>query len=157
MKDHELRELINDITTVAKIYAHTQQLREQISHLIVPAIKVLQERCETSDLILAHGDKVIESQRKQVMRQREEMIACLKDKNSLLADIQAIHKLAELVTDYNILSICNKAISNANGPDFEDGHDCEGFIGGCERMGCPGGSECTELPPTPIPSSGSNP
>lgn len=36
MKDHELRELINDVTAVAKIYAHTQQLREQVSHLIVP-------------------------------------------------------------------------------------------------------------------------
>ena len=56
MKDHELRELINDVTAVAKIYAHTQQLREQISHLIVPAIKVLKERCETSDLILENGD-----------------------------------------------------------------------------------------------------
>lgn len=38
MKDHELRELINDVTTVARIYAHTQQLREQIAQLIIPAL-----------------------------------------------------------------------------------------------------------------------
>jgi hypothetical protein len=41
MKDHELRELINDVTAVAKIYAHTQQLRTQISQLITPAIQNL--------------------------------------------------------------------------------------------------------------------
>jgi hypothetical protein len=42
MKDHELRELINDVTAVAKIYAHTQQLREQISQLITPVFKNLE-------------------------------------------------------------------------------------------------------------------
>jgi len=161
MKDHELRELINDVTAVAKIYAHTQQLREQISHLITPVFAKMQteiKAVEDRQLQCAsamRGEILLHE--KQVMRQREEMIACLNDKNSLLSDIQAIHKLAELVADYNILSICNKAISNANGPDFADGHDCEGFIDGCERMGCPGGSGCTELPPTPTPSSDNNP
>lgn len=29
-----------------------------------------------------------------------------------------------------------------DGPEVEDGHDCEGFPGGCERHGCPGGKEC---------------
>lgn len=48
MKDHELRELINAVTAVAKTYANTQQLREQISHLIVPAIEKL--RCENAYL-----------------------------------------------------------------------------------------------------------
>jgi len=61
MKDHELRELVNKLTDVARKYPQTQQLREQISHLIVPPIKMLRERCETNDLILANGDKVIES------------------------------------------------------------------------------------------------
>ena len=30
-----------------------------------------------------------------------------------------------------------------NAPFFGDGHDCDGFAGGCERMGCPGGENCT--------------
>jgi hypothetical protein len=42
MKDHELRELINDVTAVARIYAHTQQLREQIAHLITPVFAKMQ-------------------------------------------------------------------------------------------------------------------
>lgn len=87
MKDHELRELINDVTAVAKIYAHTQQLREQISHLIIPVfakaeakIKAVEDRqlqCASAMRreILMHE--------KQVMRQQEEMIACLKDKENL--------------------------------------------------------------------------
>lgn len=39
-----------------------------------------------------------------------------------------------------------KLLRNMGGPEFSDGHDCEGFIGGCERFGCPGGANCTELP-----------
>jgi protein associated with RNAse G/E len=31
MKDHEIRELVNEVTEVAKEYANTQQLRERIS------------------------------------------------------------------------------------------------------------------------------
>jgi hypothetical protein len=31
----------------------------------------------------------------------------------------------------------------SEGPDYSDGHDCEGFTGGCDRMGCPGGDSCT--------------
>ena len=34
-----------------------------------------------------------------------------------------------------------------DGPDFEDGHDSEGFKGGCERMGCEGGDKCTAKVP----------
>ena len=36
-----------------------------------------------------------------------------------------------------------------NGPEFSDGHDCEGFAGGCARFGCPGAVSqhlCTALP-----------
>ncbi|OZA27568.1 MAG: hypothetical protein B7X93_08825 [Hydrogenophilales bacterium 17-61-9] len=31
-----------------------------------------------------------------------------------------------------------------DGPDFFDGHDREGFPGGCKRMGCAGGENCSE-------------
>ena len=34
-----------------------------------------------------------------------------------------------------------------NGPDHPDGHDSDGFVGGCERMGCPGGDDCTSRTP----------
>ena len=30
-------------------------------------------------------------------------------------------------------------------PTSEDGHDCEGFPGGCNRFGCPGGDKCYML------------
>jgi hypothetical protein len=32
-----------------------------------------------------------------------------------------------------------KAQQVGPGPDYSDGHDHEGFQGGCERMGCDGG------------------
>lgn len=105
MKDHELRELINDVTAVAKIYAKTQQLRQQVSQLITPAINGL-----NSENAYLRGFKI----------GAEERIKRLE---------------AEIGRLENIIQ-----------PDFEDGHDCEGFVGGCKRMGCPGGSECTELP-----------
>lgn len=34
MKDHEIRELVNELTQAAKEYAHTQQLRAVISRII---------------------------------------------------------------------------------------------------------------------------
>ena len=34
LKDHELRDLINDLTHVARKYANTQQLREQLAHAV---------------------------------------------------------------------------------------------------------------------------
>jgi hypothetical protein len=39
MKDHEIAQLVNELVEVAKTYWHTQQLRERISRLVVPAIK----------------------------------------------------------------------------------------------------------------------
>lgn len=57
MKDHELRELINDVTAVAQIYAHTQQLREQISHLITPVFQNLQDEARLGHNLFA--DQVI--------------------------------------------------------------------------------------------------
>jgi len=49
MKDHELRELINDVTAVARIYVSTQQLREQISHLIVPVFAKAQAELKDAE------------------------------------------------------------------------------------------------------------
>lgn len=57
MKDHELRELINDVTAVAKIYAHTQQLREQIGHLVTPVFKNLESESRLAHNLFA--DQVI--------------------------------------------------------------------------------------------------
>jgi hypothetical protein len=39
----------------------------------------------------------------------------------------------------------------ADGPEYSDGHDCEGFPGGCARFGCPGGDQCFILPRMPTP------
>jgi uncharacterized membrane-anchored protein YjiN (DUF445 family) len=36
MKDHEIRELVDKLTSVAKRFHDTQQLREQIAHCIRP-------------------------------------------------------------------------------------------------------------------------
>lgn len=41
MKEHELAELINEITSVAVKYKDTQQLRSRISGVIVPVIRQL--------------------------------------------------------------------------------------------------------------------
>lgn len=39
MKDHEIAQLVNELTKVAKEFAGAQQLRERISQLVVAAIK----------------------------------------------------------------------------------------------------------------------
>ncbi len=33
------------------------------------------------------------------------------------------------------------------GHELEDGHSCDGFPGGCERMGCHGGESCMSKGP----------
>lgn len=38
MKDHEKRELVNALTKVAVEFGGTQQLRERIAHLVLPAL-----------------------------------------------------------------------------------------------------------------------
>lgn len=43
----------------------------------------------------------------------------------------------------------NGGLGVNDGPEFSDGHDCEGFPGGCARFGCPGAVSqhlCTALP-----------
>jgi hypothetical protein len=39
MTDHEIAQLVNDICDTAKAYANSQQMREKIARLVVPAIK----------------------------------------------------------------------------------------------------------------------
>ncbi len=39
MKDHEKRELVDTLTAIAREYAGTQQLRERISHVVLPALE----------------------------------------------------------------------------------------------------------------------
>ena len=39
MKDHELRELVNALTSTAREFAQTQQLRERIAGIVRPAIE----------------------------------------------------------------------------------------------------------------------
>ena len=41
MKDHEIRELINTLTAIAKAHGETQQLRQRIHEVIVPKIKAM--------------------------------------------------------------------------------------------------------------------
>jgi hypothetical protein len=36
----------------------------------------------------------------------------------------------------------DRAGIDSDGPEFSDGHDHEGFAGGCARFGCPGGDNC---------------
>ena len=44
MKDHQVAKLINDLTDVAKTYAHTEQLRDRISQLVCDfVVEVLPE------------------------------------------------------------------------------------------------------------------
>jgi hypothetical protein len=47
MKDHEIRELVNLITDIARDFRDTQQLRERIAHTLVPVLK--KESAELSD------------------------------------------------------------------------------------------------------------
>lgn len=39
MKDHEIAQLVNELTKVAKEFHATQQLRERISQLVIKAVK----------------------------------------------------------------------------------------------------------------------
>lgn len=49
MKDHEKRELVNALTEVAVKYATTQQLRERIARLVLPALS--EPRCWESTTV----------------------------------------------------------------------------------------------------------
>lgn len=46
MKDHEKRELVNKLTSIARQYEQTQQLRDQIAHCVLGAIEqaLIEER-----------------------------------------------------------------------------------------------------------------
>lgn len=43
MKDHEIRELVNELRDTAVQFHATQQLRERIAYIVVPHLKRLQE------------------------------------------------------------------------------------------------------------------
>lgn len=43
MKDHEIAELVNRLTHIAREYGQTQQLRERIAHEIRPLCTLLED------------------------------------------------------------------------------------------------------------------
>jgi hypothetical protein len=129
MKDHQLRELINDLTAVAQAYGRTQQLREQISHLVVPVFNQAKAQVKNAE-------------KQRIELEKELAITQAAANNSSVENIVLKKRLFQAQCGHQ------------NGPDFADGHDCEGFIGGCKRMGCPGGTECTELPANKSANSG---
>lgn len=43
MKDHEIAQLVNRLTQIAKDCGHMQSLRERIAHEVVPAIRKAQK------------------------------------------------------------------------------------------------------------------
>lgn len=45
MKDHEIRELVNELTKIAKEYGNTQQLRQQILGVVLNALKEVRKDC----------------------------------------------------------------------------------------------------------------
>lgn len=57
-------------------------------------------------------------------------------------DLSAYPTLISAIQEIFRCSVC------FDGPDAEDGHDSEGFPGGCARFGCPGGSNCTQYEKT---------
>ncbi len=73
MKDHELRELINAVTEAARTYADTQQLREQIAHLIIPAFNKLECESEFRRGVIEGKDVIIEMREAQITRLQEEI------------------------------------------------------------------------------------
>ncbi len=51
MKDHEIRELINELRDVAIEYHASQQLRERISLVLRPIIKIVKEEVSHAEPI----------------------------------------------------------------------------------------------------------
>lgn len=48
MKDHEIAQLVNQVTEIAKKFHDCQQLRQNISNLLVPVLKTLpHQHCKT--------------------------------------------------------------------------------------------------------------
>lgn len=39
LKDHEIREIVTQLSLTAKAYSHTQQLRDRIAQIIVPYLR----------------------------------------------------------------------------------------------------------------------
>ena len=49
MKDHEIRETINELRDIAIKYHDAQQLRERIAHVILPMIEKLRDYYESAE------------------------------------------------------------------------------------------------------------
>lgn len=47
MKDHEIRELVSELTQVAREYGQTQQLRERIRGVVLPRLAEPHRLCHT--------------------------------------------------------------------------------------------------------------
>lgn len=43
MKDHEIAQVVNQLTAIGKTYGHTQQLRDRIAAVVVPLLKPKEE------------------------------------------------------------------------------------------------------------------
>ena len=47
MKDHIKAKLVNELTAIAKRYGQTQQLREQIHRVLIPALEKEEQRIKS--------------------------------------------------------------------------------------------------------------
>lgn len=58
MKDHEVRELIDTLTAIAKEYGETQQLRSRISEAVLPTINALMSHINDLDELVVDTIKM---------------------------------------------------------------------------------------------------
>lgn len=49
LKDHELREFVNDLTKTARIFAGSQQLRERLSGIVISALRPRRNHCSENN------------------------------------------------------------------------------------------------------------
>ena len=77
MKDHEIAALVNELTIIARQYHDAQQLREQIAHAVVPAIRksrreVLLEAADWFDNSPYHGFNAVGTTESEELRRMAE-------------------------------------------------------------------------------------
>ena len=64
LKDHQLRELVNDVTKIARYFGNTQQLRERICGAIISVLRPRRnhapETAVENDALIAIDDPVIQ-------------------------------------------------------------------------------------------------
>ncbi|VTU31794.1 hypothetical protein H4CHR_02880 [Variovorax sp. PBS-H4] len=65
MKDHEIAALVGQLTNVGRVYGQTQQLRERIAQLVVPAVRgIVDDMCariKAADDAAAMNDYMLDS------------------------------------------------------------------------------------------------